>query len=37
MDAHTTVAYAMNKMTGTTTGDMRAVGLAMAFWEASAA
>ncbi len=37
MDAHTTIAYAMNKMSGTTTGDFRALGLAMAFWEASAA
>jgi hypothetical protein len=37
MDAHTTIAYAMNKMSGTTTGDFRAFGLAMAFWEASAA
>jgi len=34
MDAHTTIAYAMNKMAGTTTGDMRAFGLAMATWEA---
>ncbi|GIE99857.1 serine hydrolase [Paractinoplanes rishiriensis] len=32
MDAHTTIAYAMNKMSGTTTGDLRAFGLAMAFW-----
>ena len=37
MDARTTIAYAMNKMSGTTTGDFRAFGLAMAFWEASAA
>ena len=37
MDARTTIAYAMNKMSGTTTGDLRAFGLAMAFWEASAA
>ncbi len=35
MDAHTTIAYAMNKMSGTTTGDFRALGLATAFWEAS--
>ncbi|MEV8503358.1 serine hydrolase domain-containing protein [Actinoplanes sp. NPDC051475] len=35
MDARTTIAYAMNKMSGTTTGDFRAFGLAMAFWEAS--
>jgi CubicO group peptidase (beta-lactamase class C family) len=34
MDAHTTFAYAMNKMAGTTTGDMRAFSLAMAMWEA---
>jgi CubicO group peptidase (beta-lactamase class C family) len=34
--ARTTIAYAMNKMSGTTTGDLRAYGLAMAFWEASA-
>ena len=32
MDARTTLAYAMNKMAGTTTGDMRAFGLAMAMW-----
>jgi CubicO group peptidase (beta-lactamase class C family) len=32
MDARTTIAYAMNKMSGTTTGDLRAFGLAMAFW-----
>jgi CubicO group peptidase (beta-lactamase class C family) len=31
-DARTTIAYAMNKMSGTTTGDLRAYGLAMAFW-----
>ncbi|MFI7543443.1 serine hydrolase domain-containing protein [Actinoplanes sp. NPDC049599] len=37
MDARTTIAYAMNKMSGTTTGDFRALGLAMAFWAASAA
>lgn len=34
MDAHTTFAYVMNKMAPTTTGDMRALGLAMAMWEA---
>jgi CubicO group peptidase (beta-lactamase class C family) len=34
MDARTTFAYAMNKMVGTTTGDMRAYGLAMAMWTA---
>jgi hypothetical protein len=33
MDARTTFAYAMNKMSGTTTGDMRAFGLAMAMWD----
>lgn len=32
MDARTTFAYAMNKMAGTTTGDMRAFALAMAMW-----
>jgi len=37
MDARTTLAYAMNKMARTTTGDMRAFGLAMAMWEAMAA
>jgi CubicO group peptidase (beta-lactamase class C family) len=35
MDARTSIAYAMNKMSGTTTGDLRAFSLAMAFWEAS--
>jgi CubicO group peptidase (beta-lactamase class C family) len=34
MDARTTFGYAMNKMAGTTVGDMRAFGLAMAMWEA---
>jgi CubicO group peptidase (beta-lactamase class C family) len=34
MKARTTIAYAMNKMAGTTTGDMRAFGLAMAMWTA---
>ena len=34
MDARTTIAYAMNKMAGTTTGDMRAFSLAMAMWQA---
>lgn len=33
MNAHTTFAYVMNKMAGTTQGDMRAFGLAMAMWE----
>ncbi|MDO9472693.1 MAG: serine hydrolase domain-containing protein [Caulobacter sp.] len=36
MDAHTTFAYAMNRMAGTTTGDMRAFSLAMAMWGALA-
>jgi CubicO group peptidase (beta-lactamase class C family) len=34
MDAHMTMAYAMNRMGSTTTGDMRGLGLAMAGWEA---
>jgi CubicO group peptidase (beta-lactamase class C family) len=34
MDARTTFGYAMNRMAPTTTGDMRAFGLAMAMWEA---
>lgn len=34
MDARTTFGYAMNKMAPTTTGDTRALGLAMAMWEA---
>ena len=34
MDARTTFGYAMNRMAPTTTGDMRALGLAMAMWEA---
>ncbi|WP_304188301.1 serine hydrolase [Phenylobacterium aquaticum] len=34
MDARTTIAFAMNKMASTTTGDMRALGLAMASWQA---
>jgi len=33
MDARTTFAYVMNRMAGTTTGDMRAFGLAMAMWQ----
>jgi len=37
MDARTTFGYAMNKMAGTTTGDMRAIGLAGAMWGALAA
>jgi CubicO group peptidase (beta-lactamase class C family) len=32
MDARTTFGYAMNKMAPTTTGDMRAFGLAVAMW-----
>ncbi len=34
MDVRTTFGYAMNRMEGTTTGDMRALGLAMAMWQA---
>jgi CubicO group peptidase (beta-lactamase class C family) len=34
MKARTTIAYVMNKMAGTTTGDMRAFSLAMAMWQA---
>ena len=34
MDARTTFGYVMNKMAGTTTGDVRAFGLAMAMWGA---
>jgi CubicO group peptidase (beta-lactamase class C family) len=37
LTARTTFAYAMNRMTGTTTGDVRSLGLAMAMWEAMAA
>jgi CubicO group peptidase (beta-lactamase class C family) len=33
MDAHATIAYAMNKMGGGTTGDTRALGMAMAIWQ----
>lgn len=33
MDARGTLAYAMNRMAPTTTGDMRAYGLAMAVWQ----
>ena len=32
MDARATYAYAMNKMAGTTTGDMRAFSMLMAMW-----
>ena len=34
MKARTTLAYVMNRMAGTTTGDMRAFGLAMGVWGA---
>jgi len=34
MDARTSFGYAMNKMAGTTTGDMRAMGLLMGVWTA---
>jgi len=34
MDARATLAYAMNRMARTTTGDMRAYGLAVAVWQA---
>ena len=34
MDARTSFGYAMNKMAGTTTGDMRAFGLLMGVWGA---
>jgi CubicO group peptidase (beta-lactamase class C family) len=34
MDARATLAYAMNRMARTTTGDTRAYGLAMAVWQA---
>ncbi|RIJ25807.1 class A beta-lactamase-related serine hydrolase [Henriciella barbarensis] len=37
MAARTTIAYAMNRMEGTTTGDMRAIELAAATWQALAA
>ena len=36
MDARTTFGFAMNKLAGTTTGDMRALGLAGAMWGALA-
>ena len=36
MEARTTLSYVMNKMAGTTTGDMRGFSLAMAFWAALA-
>lgn len=34
MDASTSFSYVMNRMEGTTTGDMRGLGLAMAMWQA---
>jgi CubicO group peptidase (beta-lactamase class C family) len=34
MDARTSFGYAMNRMAPTTTGDMRALGLVMAMWQA---
>jgi CubicO group peptidase (beta-lactamase class C family) len=34
MDARATFGYAMNKMVGTTTGDMRALGMAGVMWQA---
>jgi len=34
MDAKTSFGYAMNRMVGTTTGDLRAFSLAMAMWDA---
>jgi len=37
MEARTTMSFVMNRMLGTTTGDMRAFGLAMATWEALSA
>ncbi len=36
MDARTTFGYAMNRMASTTTGDMRAMTLAMSMWQALA-
>ena len=36
MDKRATFGYAMNKMVGTTTGDMRALGMAGAMWQALA-
>jgi hypothetical protein len=34
MDARTTIAYAMNRLAGPTTGDARGFGLATAMWQA---
>ena len=36
-DKRTTLAYVMNKMAGTTVGDMRSVMINMAMWQALAA
>jgi CubicO group peptidase (beta-lactamase class C family) len=36
MEAGTTISYVMNRMEGTTTGDIRGFSLAMAFWQAMA-
>jgi hypothetical protein len=33
MDARMSIGYAMNKMGGSTTGDTRALGMAMAMWQ----
>lgn len=33
MKARTSISYVMNRMVGTTTGDVRGFGLAMAFWQ----
>jgi CubicO group peptidase (beta-lactamase class C family) len=37
MDARMSLGYAMNRMRGTTTGDTRALGLAMGVWQGIAA
>ncbi|MEI9989309.1 MAG: serine hydrolase domain-containing protein [Rhizomicrobium sp.] len=34
MDAKMSIGYAMNRMAGTTTGDMRGIGMAFAMWDA---
>jgi CubicO group peptidase (beta-lactamase class C family) len=34
MDAKLSMGYAMNRMLGTTTGDLRGIGLAFAMWNA---
>ena len=36
MKARTSISYVMNRMVGTTTGDVRGFGLAMAFWQGMA-